>query len=144
MAAESAAPSPAAENEKSEERETAKASRKAAKSAAQSASQDDKGAAPNVTLAAHPRAARSVARAKALAGLIGFVLGGYLSLPTHTLPAAAVRALLSGIFCYVVVWGAAVFLWRRIVVAELRHAQHQLLAAELSRLGIADSTERVR
>ena len=95
----------------------------------------ERSGAPQLTLAAHPRAARAVARAKALGGLVGFLLGGYLSLPTHTLPAAAMRALLAGIFCYVAVWSAAVFLWRRLVVAELRHAEHQLLTAELTRLG---------
>ncbi len=94
----------------------------------------------NMSVAAHPRAARAVARAKALGGLGGFLLGGYLSLPTHTLLAAAVRALLAGIVCYVALWSAAVFLWRRLVVAELRHAQHQLLMAELSALGVEGST----
>ncbi len=94
--------------------------------------------AANVTIAGHPRAARSVARAKALGGLAGFMLGGYLSLPTHTLPDTAVRALIAGIFCYVAVWGAAVFLWRRLVVAELRQAQHELLSAELRRLGVPE------
>jgi len=98
----------------------------------------ERSGAPLLTLAAHPRAAHAVARAKSLGGLVGFLLGGYLSLPTHTLPAAAVRALLAGAFCYVTVWGAAVFVWRRLVVAELRHAEHQLLDAELSRLGVFD------
>ena len=68
------------------------------------------------------------------AALVGFLLGGYLSLPTHSAFEAALRALVAGVVCYVVVWTAAVFLWRRLVVAELRHAQHELLAAELAKL----------
>lgn len=87
-----------------------------------------------LTLAEHPRAVRGIARAKAWGGLAGFLLGGYLSLPTDTLPAVGLRALAAGAVCYVAAWGAAVFLWRRLVVAELRDAQQQQLAAEIARL----------
>ena len=66
------------------------------------------------------------------------MLGGYLSLPTHTLADAGFRALLAGVVCYVAVWAAAVFVWRRLVVAELRHAQHELLCEELAKLGLPD------
>jgi len=86
-----------------------------------------------LSIAAHPRAARRLAEAKAWGALGGFVLGGYLSLPTHTLLAAGVRALAAGVVCWVVVWAVAVFLWRRLVVAELRHAEHELLAARLAK-----------
>jgi hypothetical protein len=86
-------------------------------------------------LAEHPRAVRSIALAKGWGGLGGFLLGGYLSLPTHTLPDACLRALAAGAVCYVAGWGAAVFLWRRLVVAELRHAQQELLAVEIAKLG---------
>jgi hypothetical protein len=84
-------------------------------------------------LAEHPRAARSVARAKAWGGLAGFLLGGYLSLPTQTLAGAGLRALAAGVVCYVAVWAAAVFLWRRLLVAELHQAKHDLLAEELAK-----------
>jgi hypothetical protein len=94
--------------------------------------------APGLSLAEHPRAVSGVARAKAWGALIGFLLGGYLSLPTHPLADAALRALVAGIVCYVAVWAAAVFAWRRLVVAELRHAQHEALATELAKLGISD------
>jgi len=114
------------------------AEKPAASTVVQAPARGERPGAPLLTLAAHPRAANAVARAKSLGGLVGFLLGGYLSLPTHTLPAAAVRALLAGAFCYVAVWAAAVFLWRRLVVAELRNAEHQLLNAELSRLGVFD------
>jgi len=46
---------------------------------------------------------------------------------------AALRALAAGALCYVAVWAAAVFLWRRLVVAELREAEQQLLAAKLAK-----------
>jgi hypothetical protein len=105
----------------------------------------------SLTLAGHPRAVRSVARAKAWGGLIGFLLGGYLSLPTHTVAETGLRALAAGAICYVTTWGAAVFMWRRVVVAELRSAEQRMLAAELSRLGgserpgaSAPTTERGR
>jgi hypothetical protein len=91
-----------------------------------------------LSLAAHPRAARRVAEAKAWGGLGGFLLGGYLSLPTHSISEAGLRALMAGVVCYVVVWAAAVFLWRRLVVAELRQAEHELLSSELAKLQGAD------
>ncbi len=105
----------------------------AAKSAANSAST---GGGPS--LAEHPRAVRAVARAKSWGALAGFAVGGYLSLPTHTLAQAGFRALLAGIVGYVAVWAASVFVWRRLVVAELRHHQHELLSEELARLGLHD------
>jgi len=81
------------------------------------------------SVAAHPRAARAVARAKGWGGLIGFVLGGYLSLPTNTVAAAGLRALLAGVVCYVAVWAGAVFLWRRLVMLELKGREQQLMTA---------------
>jgi hypothetical protein len=83
--------------------------------------------APNI--AAHPRAARSVARAKGWGGLIGFVLAGYLSLPTNTLAGAGLRALVAGVVCYVAAWAGAVFVWRRLVMLELRSREQQIAAA---------------
>jgi len=84
-------------------------------------------------LAEHPRAARSVARAKAWGGLAGFLIGGYLSLPTQTLAGAGLRALAAGVVCYVAAWAAAIFLWRRMLVAELHQAKQDLLAEELAK-----------
>jgi hypothetical protein len=89
--------------------------------------EEEQGGGPSV--AAHPRAARAVSRAKGWGGLIGFVLGGYLSLPTNTLAAAGLRALIAGVVCYVVVWAGAVFLWRRLVVLEIKGREQQLHAA---------------
>jgi hypothetical protein len=121
---------------KAEEKQAAKKGKKD-KSAEQAGEQNG-----GLSLAAHPRAARRVAEAKSWGALVGFLLGGYLSLPTHSAFEAALRALAAGVVCYVVVWAAAVFLWRRLVVAELRHAQHELLRAELAKLENADPTVR--
>ena len=92
--------------------------------------------ASGMSIAAHPRAARRVAQAKGWGGLLGFAIGGYLSLRTHTPAEAGFRALVAGIACYAIVWGGAVFLWRRLVVTELRTHQHALLQSELERLGV--------
>jgi hypothetical protein len=81
------------------------------------------------SVAAHPRAARAVARAKSWGGLIGFVLGGYLSLPTNTVAAAGLRALIAGVVCYVATWAGAVFLWRRLVMLEIKGREQQLHTA---------------
>lgn len=86
-----------------------------------------------LSVAAHPRAARRVAESKAWGGVAGFVAGGYLSLANHTLAEAAVRALVTGVVCYVAVWAAAVLVWRRLVVAELRDREHALLSGALAR-----------
>ncbi len=107
---------------------------KKGKKGADAADPGSSGRGSGLVLAEHPRAAHSVARAKAWGGLAGFLIGGYLSLPTQTLAGAGLRALAAGIVCYVAAWAAAVFLWRRMLVAELHQAKHDLLAAELAKL----------
>lgn len=91
------------------------------------------------SVAAHPRAALHVARAKGWAGLLGFLLGGYLSLPTSTLAGAALRALLAGVACYLVAWAGAVFVWRQLVMVEVARArertQEQLASLERAAAG---------
>jgi hypothetical protein len=120
---------------KSSKAKDAKAKKgKAGKAAAAGGSAGAEGSAAGLILAEHPRAVRSIARAKAWGGLGGFLVGGYLSLPTQTLVGAGLRALAAGVVCYVAVWAAAVFLWRRLVVAELRAAQQEALATEVARL----------
>jgi len=104
-----------------------KGSKKDAKKAAAKGAATDASGAPSV--AAHPRAARAVARAKGWGALAGFLLGGYLSLPTNTLAMAGLRALAAGVICYVAVWAGAVFLWRRLVVLEIKGRQQKLLSA---------------
>ncbi len=80
------------------------------------------------SVAAHPKAARSVARAKGWGGLAGFLIAGYLSLPTSTLAEAGLRALVAGSVCYVAAWAGAVFVWRRLVMVELRNREQQQIS----------------
>jgi hypothetical protein len=75
------------------------------------------------SVAAHPRAALNVARVKGWSGLLGFLVGGYLSLPTSTLAGAGLRALVAGIACYLVAWAGAVIVWRQIVMLEIAGAR---------------------
>ncbi len=132
-----AAPAPASPEKKSAKVNDAKKGAEDTKGAkdgkgAKKGAKDTDGAeadAVGPSVAAHPRAARAVAQAKGWGGLAGFVLGGYLSLPTNTIAAAGLRALLAGVVCYVAAWAGAVFLWRRLVMLELKGREHQLLAA---------------
>lgn len=87
------------------------------------------------SVAAHPRAARAVATAKGWGGVIGFAVGGYLSLPTHTLADAGLRALIAGVVCYVAGWAGAVFVWRRLVVLEIKAREQHLLDMLKARSG---------
>lgn len=91
------------------------------------------------SVAAHPRAVRQIARAKGGAGLLGFVVGGYLSLPTSTLVAAGVRALVAGVVCYVVAWAGAVFVWRQLVMLQVAGARSRS-RQQLESLAHASST----
>jgi hypothetical protein len=77
------------------------------------------------SVAAHPRAALHVARAKGWGGLLGFALGGYLSLPTSTLAVAGLRALLAGVACYLAAWAGAVFVWRHLVMLQYAGARER-------------------
>jgi hypothetical protein len=97
------------------------------KSAAQDAGAD------GPSIAAHPRAVRAVARAKSWGGLAGFLVGGYLSLPTNTLAGAGERALIAGIVCYLAAWAGAVFLWRRLVLLEIKSREAQVASAYAAR-----------
>lgn len=97
-----------------------------------------------MSIAAHPRAVRRVAQAKGWGGLLGFMAGGYLSLSTHTAAEAGFRALVAGVVCYAIVWAGAVFLWRHLVVAELRSAQHQMVQTELEKMGISAHSSPAR
>jgi hypothetical protein len=96
------------------------------------------------SVAAHPRAARAVARAKGWGGLGGFLLGGYLALPTSTLAGAGLRALEAGVVGYVAVWAGAVFVWRRLVILELKGREQTLLAEAQSQLPAGSPPEQGR
>ncbi len=77
-----------------------------------------------IGIAAHPRAARGVRRARAYAGLGGFLLGAYLAHGAG-LPAFDVllRALLAGIGAHVAGWLLAIAYWRAAILAELEAAR---------------------
>jgi hypothetical protein len=87
------------------------------------------------TIEAHPRAVQSIAAVKGWCGLAGFVIGGYLSLPTSTFAGAGLRALVAGVICYVAGWGVAVFVWQRLVVLEIKAREQQVLTEALERIG---------
>ena len=74
-----------------------------------------------LSVAAHPRAAAQVRKAKGWGGLAAFVITGYLSL-SHgtTADIAGMRALVAGVAGYVLAWGCAVMVWRQLMVAEIR------------------------
>jgi hypothetical protein len=132
-----------AKDPKKDAKKDAKGNDKDAKKAKKAGGDADAGA-PNI--AAHPRAARGVARAKGWGGLVGFVLGGYLSLPTNTIAAAGLRALLAGVVCYVAAWAGAVFVWRRLVMLEIQGREQQLASAQVAaaRRELPAPTERPR
>jgi hypothetical protein len=129
-----------AKDPKKDAKKDAKGKDKDAKKAKKGGGDADAGA-PNI--AAHPRATRGVARAKGWGGLVGFVLGGYLSLPTNTIAAAGLRALLAGVVCYVAAWAGAVFVWRRLVMLEIKGREQQLASAQLA-AAMPAPTERPR
>ena len=88
-------------------------------------------AADGPSVAAHPRAARSVERIKAWGALVGFGAGFYESLPTHTFAMTMLRAIISGIALYVAGWAGSVFFWRRMVMLEINAREQQIrLAAQ--------------
>lgn len=125
------------------EKGKAEKAKKPKKGKAQDGEQDG-GEGPSV--AAHPRAARSVAQAKGWGALGGFLIGGYFSLPSATLADAGLRALLAGIVCYMAAWAASVFAWRRIVMIEIKAREQQLMASAQAALtaGETSPTERAR
>jgi hypothetical protein len=68
----------------------------------------------------HPVAARQIARVRAWAALIGFVVAFWLSrragLP---FPESGGRAILAGVVCRVLAWAAVVSVWRQLIPAEI-------------------------
>jgi hypothetical protein len=77
-----------------------------------------------VRLDAHPRARRSIARAKAFGGVAGFVIGLWLG-SRAGLPAwdTGVRALAGGVAGWLLVWVAAVQIWKQLIIGEYRAAE---------------------
>ena len=99
------------------------------------------------SVSAHPRARRSINRTKAWAGLAVFAIVALLSyragVPTFEI---GVRALVAGIAGYLLAWFAAVLLWQRLVLQELkeeterRKAAHEA-ALEAQRTAQAEAAE---
>lgn len=85
------------------------------------------------SIAEHPRAARYVRQARQAAGLIGFLLAGWSSMATNTLAGTLLRALVAGAVCQVVVWAAAVALFRHLILAELKSREQALVQAAKAR-----------
>jgi hypothetical protein len=74
-----------------------------------------------VSVAAHPRARRSIRRTRAWTAIGAFALVLFLSL-SAAVPGqeALLRALVAGLVGNLAGWACALALWRQIVVAELR------------------------
>jgi len=100
---------------------------------------DKKDAAPDadagvgaISVAAHPRSANAVRRAKGLGGLVGALLATLLAMRAG-LPAAdaMMRGLAGGIVGYIALWAVAVAVARQLVIAEVRtrHAEITRAAA---------------
>jgi hypothetical protein len=93
------------------------------------------------SIAEHPRAARQIRQARQAAGLIGFLLAGWLSMSTNTLAGTLLRALIAGFACQLIVWAAAIALFRHLILAELRSREQALMQAAAARL---QARERAR
>jgi hypothetical protein len=77
--------------------------------------------ASDIKLSAHPRATMQIRRIKAYGGLAGFALMAWFSHRSGTdFVHLGLRAIIGGMAAYVVTWAAAVYIWRQIVVAEIR------------------------
>ena len=92
-----------------------------------------------ITIGAHPRARRSVQRARALGGLFGFLVTLVLSLRAGV-PGfdATARALMAGIVVHLAAWAIAVAVWKQLMLAELQQLHDRRLErlerrAELAR-----------
>jgi hypothetical protein len=73
-----------------------------------------------IRLAQHPRAMRSITRARAWGALVGFAIAAYLSHKAGlTFTDLVIRSILIGIGSYLMVWAVAQAIWKQIVFAEL-------------------------
>jgi small-conductance mechanosensitive channel len=79
---------------------------------------------PAASIAGHPRAKAAIRRARSRTALAAFVLvllfGHHAGLTWFD---ATWRALAAGIAANVVAWRCALFVWRALIVAELRQAE---------------------
>jgi hypothetical protein len=93
---------------------------------------------PVITIGAHPRARRSVRRARSLGGLIAFGVTLLLSLKAGV-PAfdATARALIAGIVVHLASWRVAVAVWHQLMLAELEQVRTKREAAAEARTELA-------
>jgi hypothetical protein len=95
--------------------------------------------ADDVKVSAHPRAARSIPRIKSYGGLAGFALMAWLSHRSGTdFVHLVLRAIIGGMVAYVVTWAAAVYIWRQIVLAEIRAKAHVMAERKFAPLDAAE------
>lgn len=87
-----------------------------------------------IKISEHAKASRFIRQAREAAGLGGFLIGGWMSLSTHTLPDTLLRAIVAGIACQLIVWAAAMLLCRHLILAELRSREHALMQAAEAKL----------
>jgi ABC-type uncharacterized transport system permease subunit len=75
----------------------------------------------SITIGAHPRARRSVRRARALGGLLGLLVTIVLSLRAGV-PAwdAVARSLIAGIVVHLAAWAIALAVWKQLMLAEIQ------------------------
>jgi hypothetical protein len=85
----------------------------------------------------HPVAARQIARVRAWAAVIGFVVTFWLShragLP---FPECGARAIVVGVICRVVAWAVIVSVWRQLIPAQIKAIRNR------SELAAAEAAER--
>lgn len=81
---------------------------------------------PVITIGAHPRARRSVRRARSFGGLLAFAATLLLSLQAGV-PAfdAVARALIAGIVVNLACWRVAVAVWHQLMLAELEQLRER-------------------
>src|SRR5918997_6796019 len=83
---------------------------------------------PMIALRDHPRAAASIRRAKARAGLGGFAIGALGTWSAGGDPfTMALHGLAGGVAAYMVVWAIAVVVWRQLLLAEARTAVDEVV-----------------
>jgi hypothetical protein len=82
---------------------------------------EEAGGAGAISVAAHPRSASAVRRAKGLGGLVGALLATLLAMRAGLpAPDAMLRGLAGGIVGYIALWAVAVAVARQLVIAEVR------------------------
>jgi hypothetical protein len=95
---------------------------------------------PVIGLSGHPRAAPAIRRAKAIGGLGAFgiaILAGFSN--GEPFAGMALRGLEFGFVGYLVAWGSAVAVWRRVLTAQATNAVRQ--ANERRRIAKAELAE---